>query len=345
MTLLVAPSYGHGLLSVDYLVSGALDRNLTTYTDQAGQTSRLPALVNHDLHSYGGNAQSDSFSWAWDETSGNHTVDVHVVYEDGSTASKSLTVNAEAPTVDDFTVLGRSQEFGTFNSNWNHVQDPRFVYVIGFAQPDAEAEIYQAHFHNTTAFSSQFYFVQTVQATMSFKHSNGGTFSFTSVGKDLDSVGHIEYGVRTMVGAGGEGWLAPDNFRHQVTQRDGTIFNSPHISDSPRFTRSPMGNETGFVLTEVHMDWKFETNLVFQSTVSDSVPIVLSTVNWQMKGDAVLPLDSQNYAGQMNEASWNVVIAGDGTNQFWSKQGDNVRKLLQYSKNMEQDMADQAFPT
>lgn len=344
-TAMVTPADEHGFLTVTYHISGAVDPDGIDYSLQGGTYQRLATSIVHDFHDQGGNFQGpDYLGWDWDETTGPHSVAVDVVYEDGSTASKTLTVNVEAPTVDDFTILGRRLEFGTYNDNWNHQTDPNSVFLIGFAQPEAEAEIYQAHIINNTVVGGMVYFLQTVTATMSFHYTNGFGMSFNSVGDDLDSTGdNVEYAPGTMIGSGQQGWLPGDGYSHIVHQRDGTDWwNSPYISDSPTYTRGPIRATAGYVLDEVHMDYRFETHLMFVAETG-GCPVVLSTVQWQLKGDATLPAANQNYQGQMNELAWAVTIAGDGEQNYWSKSGDNTRKLLRYTKNVSQDITDQGF--
>ena len=344
--LLITPAYGHKLIKVVVTIPSAIDPDQTGYGLNIGKATRLTSPITKVESPP---ASGESAAWDWDETVGSRTVQVDATYEDSVVAHNTITCVVEAPTVESHTIYGNPIQFNTYDGFGAPQTNPAKIEQIGFIQSNPLAETYSAQFLNSTTINGNFFFVQVLTGSLSYKVSTKPALQVFTIqtGGDLDQFTNANSiaveNAQVMLAVGQQGNLPPSTFSQTYTDHGGNSLKTGYIFDAPGFSPQPGTlNGTQF-LQEVHQDITFTLNLCYQANGAvGGIPIVLSSASYHLKEDAVLNANAQSNAGQYVVANWTYTITGDGVSQF-AKYGDNTRKLLAYVANINTDKSNQGF--
>lgn len=157
--------------SVTYTVQGAVQTQ--AWGLSAGQSPRLPSPLTHPANpaTQQLNSTVDQLTFFWDETTGNHHIDVQVYYAQGAAASVAFDVSVEKPDVSSLSMTYNPLKFGKFTGGNNQQ-------LIGFSQTDPG--VYFNASITTHRFEGEFAFIQTISMDLMQKYSSTPTITETS---------------------------------------------------------------------------------------------------------------------------------------------------------------------
>jgi hypothetical protein len=267
----VEPAPGFILETVTYNVGGAVyeqnyswERGYQIYFQSGTITTQSPA-----------GSFNASFSFCWDASVGNHSIDVNVTYIGGGSGSRSISVDVQKPNVESFTLDYKALELGSYP-----IEGGGSLYGIHLGDHNAAtAGMKLRAVANTTNIRTDgsFSFIEMIQSNWKVDCPNDPFSPYTRItsGYVLDNPPRRDMNVAIVTMYGYEQTIAALSPSTQIpvsTQTGGYMIDAPQL-----------GHVDGlFPWSSFEMEDDFEIYLVYQP--AGGIRVALSKISFKVRG-------------------------------------------------------------